>query len=94
MPNGDASHDLDLTPFFRSSNHDAEMEATAIHGLLEANGIPSMLVGSAQIPSLEFVVEVPRSQLEAARQVVADARAAGPEAALEAERAGESGSET
>jgi hypothetical protein len=90
---GDASHDLDLTVLFRSSNHDAEMEATAIHGLLESNGISSVLVGSAQIPSLEFIVEVPRAQLEAARQVIAEATAAGPEAALEAERNEESSSE-
>jgi len=85
----DPSHDLDLAAVFASSNHDAEMEANAIHGLLEANEIPSIVVGAPQIPSLEFQVQVPRARLEEAERVVAEARAAGPSAAAEAEQAGE-----
>jgi hypothetical protein len=65
------------------------MEAGAIHGLLEANGIPSIIVGAPQIPSLEFQVQVPRARLEEAERVLADARDAGPAAAAEAESAGE-----
>ncbi len=80
----DPSHDLDMAALFSSSAHDAEMEAMAIHGILEANGIPSILVGPTTIPSLEFQVQVPRSRLEEARTVLADARAAGPAAAEEA----------
>ena len=34
---------------------------------------------------LEFQVQVPRAQLEEARQILSEARAAGPEAAAEAE---------
>lgn len=85
----DPSHDLDLVPFFSSSTHDAEMEAMSIHAILQANGIPSVLVGASQIPSLEFQVRVPRAILADAERVVTDARAAGPEAAEEAEKASE-----
>jgi hypothetical protein len=85
----DISHELDLVPFFRSSSHDAEMEAMSIHAILQSNNIPSVLVGPSQIPSLEFQVQVPRNLLDDAERVVADARAAGPEAADEAEKASE-----
>ena len=83
------SHDLDLVALFASSNYDAEMEANAIHGVMEASGIPSIVVGTPQIPSLEFQVQVPRARLEEAERVLAEARAAGPTAAAEAEQAGE-----
>ena len=85
----DPSHDLDMVTLFSSLNHDAELEANAIHGVLEANGIPSMVVGTSQIPSLEFQVQVPQSRLEEAERVLAEAREAGPAAAVEAEQAGE-----
>jgi hypothetical protein len=85
----DPSHDLDLVPLFTSANHDAEMEAEAIHGLMQANGIPSIVVGAPQIPSLEFQVQVPKARLDEAERVLTEARAAGPSAAAEAEQAGE-----
>lgn len=85
----DTSHDMDLVPLFSSSNHDAEMEAMAIRGLLEANAIPAILVGPAQIPSLEFQVQVPKSRLDDAQRIIAEAKAAGPAAAAEAELASE-----
>ena len=85
----DTSHDLDMVALFSSSNHDAEMEANAIHALMEASGIPSMVVGTPQIPSLEFQVQVPRARLEEADRVLAEAKDAGPAAAAEAEQAGE-----
>lgn len=75
----------DLVPAFSSDNHDAEMEALAMHSLLEANGIESTVAGSATIPTMEFQVLVDRAHLEEAQRVIADARAAGPEAAEEAE---------
>jgi hypothetical protein len=65
------------------------MEAMAIHSILEANGIPSVLVGASTLPVLEFQVKVPKVRLEEAERTVAEAKAAGPEAATEAERAGE-----
>ena len=79
----------EMVTLFNSSNHDAEQEALAIHALLESEGIPSVVVGPSVIPSLEFRVEVPRGNLEEAERIVADARAAGPEAADEAEAASE-----
>lgn len=85
------SHDLDMVPIFSSMNHDAEMEAMALHSLLEANGIESAVVGPSSIPSVEFQVQVPRSQMEEAEKVLAEARAAGPAAAEEAEAATEPG---
>jgi hypothetical protein len=85
----DLSHDLDLVTLFASSNVDAEMEATNIRSMLEANGIPSVVVGASTIPSLEFQVQVPRARLEEAERMIEEARAAGPEAAAEAEAASE-----
>jgi hypothetical protein len=78
-----------MVPFFSSSNHDAEMEATSIMGVLESNDIPAMLVGPASLPSLEFQVQVQEDRLADAIAAVAEARAAGPAGALEAEMNGE-----
>jgi hypothetical protein len=85
----DSSHDLDMVIFFRSSAHDAEMEAMAIQSLLKANGIPAAVVGGSYIPSLEFQVQVPRADLTTAERIIAEARATGPAGAEEAERASE-----
>ncbi|HTQ55439.1 MAG TPA: DUF2007 domain-containing protein [Bryobacteraceae bacterium] len=85
----DTSHQLDTVVLFSSSNHNSEMEAMEIHSLLQANGIPSVLVGTSTIPVLSFDVRVPRVDLEEARRVLAEAQAAGPEAAAEAEAASE-----
>ena len=78
-----------MAPVFSSSNHDAEMEAMAIQGVLDANGIPAMTVGPQVLPTLEFQVQVPEHMLAEARRVIAEAQAAGPRAADEAELAGE-----
>ena len=80
---------LEMVTLFSSSNHDGEQEALAIHSLLESEGIPSVVVGPSVIPSLEFRVEVQRDHLEEAEKIMADARAAGPDAAAEAEAASE-----
>jgi len=85
------SHDLDMVTLFSSDAHDAEMEANSIHALLEANDIPSIVVGTPAIPSLEFQVQVPQARLEEAEKVVAEAKEAGPRAAAEAERGTEEG---
>lgn len=79
----------EMVVLFSSSNVDAEMEANNIHAMLEASGIPSMVVGTSVIPSLEFQVQVSRVNKEEAAKVVAEAQAAGPEAAAEAEAATE-----
>jgi aryl-alcohol dehydrogenase-like predicted oxidoreductase len=85
----DTSHALDMVTLFDSSNHDAEMEAMAIHSILQASGIPSVLVGASTIPVLSFQVQVPKANLEEAQRVLAEAQAAGPAAAAEAEAASE-----
>jgi hypothetical protein len=82
---------MDMVTLFSSSNHDGEMEAMQIRGVLEANGIQSIVVGPGSIPSLEFEVQVPREDLERAQRILAEAQAAGPAAAAEAEAAGEEG---
>jgi hypothetical protein len=88
-PDRDENIDQEMVAMFSSSNVDAEMEANNVHQVLEASGIPSIVVGPSVLPSLEFQVQVPREKLEQARQVVAEAQAAGPAAAAEAEAATE-----
>lgn len=92
MAHEDDSHELDLVSFFSSSSPDGEMEALAIHGILQANDIPSVVIGTSSIPSLEVQVQVPQSRLADAERVIAEAQEAGPKAALEAELAGEAAS--
>jgi Putative prokaryotic signal transducing protein len=84
----DTSHDLDLVSLYSSHNIEAEMEAEVLRSILEANDIPSVLSSSPLSP-LEFDVKVPRNRLEDARRIIAEQRAAGPQAAAEAEAAGE-----
>jgi hypothetical protein len=78
-----------MTPVFSSSNHDAEMEAMAIKGVLDSNGIPAEIVGSHVLPALEFQVQVPQEVLEQARLAIREARQDGRRAADEAEAASE-----
>jgi hypothetical protein len=59
-----------------------------IRGLLEANGIPSVL-SVTPYPNLGSGIRVPRGMMEEALRVIREAQAAGPEAAAEAEAAGE-----
>lgn len=78
---------------FSSMNTTGEMEATAIHAVLEASGIPAVLIGPSTLPVVEFQVQVPQERLEEARRVIEDAKAAGPAAAEEAELDSEGGPE-
>jgi hypothetical protein len=78
-----------MVAVFSSSNHDAEMETMAVHGVLEANGIPAVVVGPHILPNLEFQVQVPEHLAAEAQRLLVEARAAGPEAAAEAEAASE-----
>jgi hypothetical protein len=89
MGEEEGSSDIEMVTLFSSSNHDAEQEALAIHAVLQANGIPSVVVGPSVIPSLEFQVQVPGERLEEAGKVLEEAREAGPAAAEEAEAASE-----
>ena len=80
----DPGHGLDMVAVFRSQSNTAEMEALGVRAVLDASGIPSVMVGSSSIPSLPFEVHVPKSLLEEAKTALAEAEAAGPEAAEQA----------
>jgi hypothetical protein len=83
-----SSHALDMVALYDSSTVDAEMEADMIRGVLDSSGIPSLVKRAGPFP-LAFQVLVPRGKLQEARRLLDEARAAGPEAAAEAERATE-----
>lgn len=85
--------DEEMVAVFSSSNHDAEMEAMAVQGVLDANGVPALTVGPQVLPTLEFQVQVPAHMLAEAERLIADAESAGPQAAAEAELAGEAAGE-
>jgi hypothetical protein len=79
-----SSHALDMVTL-RNGSVSTEMEADVIRGVLDANGIPSLVVTAPEIPSLGFEVKVPRGLLGEAERLVEAARAVGAEAAAEAE---------
>lgn len=83
------SPDLDMITLYNAPIVDAEIEADMIRGVLESNGISSIMVRNSMYPSLGFEVKVPRARAEEAERLIAEAKAAGPEAAAEAERASE-----
>jgi hypothetical protein len=74
-----------MVAVFSSSNHDGEMEAMAIKGLLDANQIPALIVGPHVLPTLEFQVQVPADLLAQAKHIIREARQGGRQAATEAE---------
>ncbi len=84
-----SSHALDLVPLYDSLTVDAEMEADVIRGLLDSNGIPSLVRGAGPYPPLGFQLLVPRGKIQEAQRLIAEALAAGPDAAAEAEAASE-----
>ena len=82
----DVSHDLDMVPVYTSTT--VEMEGDMICGVLANTGIVAVL-SSSQFPNLGVTVRVPRARLEEAERLIAEAQAAGPAAADEAEKASE-----
>ena len=84
----DPSPDFDLVTIYSSSGIYAEMEASNIHGMLEAAGMESVVIGDPVLP-LQFDVRVPRMRVEEANRLLEEAREAGPSAASEAEAASE-----
>jgi hypothetical protein len=82
----DPSPELDLVTLMATDGTTGEMEATAVQNILEANGISAFIVGNSTLPNFGFEVRVPREDLPRAEAVIAEARAAGPAAALEAEQ--------
>lgn len=82
----DASHDLDLVTVARMDGATGEMQATAIKSILQAYEIDAVVVGSSTLPNLGFEVRVARDQEVQARQALAEAQNAGPQAAYDAEQ--------
>jgi hypothetical protein len=83
------SHDLDVVTVFVSDAPDAELLATQIRSILDAQEIPSVMISGFGFPSLPFEIRVPRERLEEARKAIASAEEAGPAAAEEGERESE-----
>src|ERR1051326_6085635 len=78
------THALDMVDL-ASGSVSTPSEANMIRGVLDANGIPSLLVAGAEFPYFGFQVKVPRGKLNEAEDLVSEALAAGAEAADEAE---------
>ncbi len=85
----DASEDLDEVTVFQSAGGASEMEAASVQALLEASGISASVVEDARFPNLGQEVRVAKEHVGTAKQLIADALAAGPAGAEEAEESGE-----
>jgi hypothetical protein len=83
--NNEALPDESMVAVFSSSNHDGEMEAMSVKGVLDSNDIPAIIVGPSILPNLEFQVQVPEHLLTQARQLLREARQDGRRAADEGE---------
>jgi len=75
---------------FESLTTDAELDADNIQGVLETNGIQSVIQRGWGYPNLGVRVFVAHDDLERARSFIAEALDAGPAAAAEAEADSES----
>ena|SRR5215469_11627687 len=78
---------LDWATVYKSADGvESEAEALTIQSLLKANGIDAMIAGERiPLPNLGWEIRVVRGQEAEARQIIDEARAAGPSAAEEAE---------
>jgi len=65
------------------------MEADMIRGVMDANGIPSLLVTAPQYPIFGFEIRVPRGRVVEAEELLEEALAAGSAAAIAAEEENE-----
>jgi hypothetical protein len=80
------SDDLEMVTVFRLPvGGIEEMETLTVQQLLESNGIKTMLVGDSPLPNFAEEIRVVAEDAERARQLIADALAAGPAGAEEAE---------
>ncbi len=85
----DPSPELDVVTIMELQGATGEIEAMAVKGILDASNIPSVLVGTSTLPNLSFQIQVPGSEVDRARAAIAEAQAAGPAAAVEAEKESE-----
>lgn len=86
------SDPLDLVPVQEEDGKPVElteMEALELQNLLNASGIEAVVSGAEMLPNLPYRLQVPAGQAAEAARVIAEARAAGPAGAEEAEQAGE-----
>jgi hypothetical protein len=79
-------HRFDTEVIWTGMGPSAEMEALNVQQVLAASGIDAFVNGSSPIPSVQFDVLVARINVARAREVLAEAIAAGPEAAEQGER--------
>ena len=89
----DTTHDLDLVTVLRTDGSTAELEALAVHSMLDANGISAVIVGASTLPNLGFEVRVAKDDVARAEAAIAEARAVGPSGAVEAEQSAGTGSQ-
>ena len=80
---GDSSAAMDLVEVYQGTGTTGEMEAMSVRAVLDAAGIPTVMVGTSELPNLPFMVKVPLAYEYQAFQVLEEARAAGPAAADE-----------
>ena len=78
----DRCTDDEFVTVFASRSHSAELEAEAVHGLLESAGLQSLIVREnvPQFPVGKVSVKVLASDKEDAENLIRDAREAGREA--------------
>ena len=82
----DPSEDQDLVTVFETTGGGVEdSEAMMVQQLLESNGIQTVRVGDNPLPSFPDAIRVAHEDADVARQLIADALAAGPAGAAEAE---------
>jgi hypothetical protein len=74
-----------VTVFRLAEGGTDEMEVLTVRQLLESNGIDTVLVGDSPLPNLAEEIRVAEEDAELAKQLIADALAAGPAGAAEAE---------
>ena len=74
-----------VTVFRMAEGGIEETELLTVQQLLESNGIATVLVGDSPLPNLAEEIRVASEDADRARQLIADALAAGPQGAEEAE---------
>ena len=84
--NTQSAGDSGLVTIFRLAEGGIEeSEVLTVQQLLESSGIATVLVGDSPLPNLAEEIRVAAEDADRARQLIADALAAGPEGAEEAE---------
>ena len=84
--NVNPSQNLNLVTVFESGGGSVEdSEVLTVQQLLESNGISTVLIGDSPLPNFAEEIRVTTEDAARARQLIAEALAAGPSGAAEAE---------